>query len=235
MTSPAASTARPDIARTLRCTSRSIPAMPIAESSAPIVVGMRQTSSATSTGMLAGRRRVGRDRVQGQHDDHEDDRQAREQDVQRDLVGRLLAARALDEGDHAVDERLARLRGDAHDDAVGEHARAAGDGAAVAARLADDGRGLAGDGRLVDGRDAPDDVAVAGDQLAGGDDDDVAERQVGRGDLGRRGALGCGIRRARRRRRPGAPSCSCGSCAASPPAPCRGPRRPTRRGSRTAR
>ena len=44
-TSPAASTARPLIASTLRCTRRSIPAIPIAERSAPIVVGMRQTSS----------------------------------------------------------------------------------------------------------------------------------------------------------------------------------------------
>ncbi len=49
LTSPAASTARPLIARTLRWTSRSMPAMPIADSSAPIVVGMRQTSSETST------------------------------------------------------------------------------------------------------------------------------------------------------------------------------------------
>lgn len=51
-TSPAASTARPDIARTLRCTRRSMPAMPIAERSAPMVVGIRQTSRATSTTML---------------------------------------------------------------------------------------------------------------------------------------------------------------------------------------
>ncbi|SLH56622.1 Uncharacterised protein [Mycobacteroides abscessus subsp. abscessus] len=50
--SPAASTARPDVASTLRRTSRSIPAMPIAESSAPMVVGIRQTSSAiSSTGL----------------------------------------------------------------------------------------------------------------------------------------------------------------------------------------
>jgi len=48
-TSPAASTARPDIASTFRCTRRSIPAIPMAESSAPIVVGMRQTNNATST------------------------------------------------------------------------------------------------------------------------------------------------------------------------------------------
>src|SRR5580693_8821450 len=47
-TSPAASTARPDMARTFRWTSRSMPAMPMADSSAPIVVGIRQTSIATT-------------------------------------------------------------------------------------------------------------------------------------------------------------------------------------------
>ena len=48
-TSPAASTARPDIASTLKRTSRSMPAMPIADNSAPIVVGISVTNSATST------------------------------------------------------------------------------------------------------------------------------------------------------------------------------------------
>ena len=48
-TSPAASTARPEVATTLKRISRSMPAMPMAESSPPIVVGMRQTSSATRT------------------------------------------------------------------------------------------------------------------------------------------------------------------------------------------
>ena len=48
-TSPAASTARPLIASTLRCITRSMPAMPIAESRPPMVVGIRQTSSAMST------------------------------------------------------------------------------------------------------------------------------------------------------------------------------------------
>ena len=51
-TSPAASTALPDIASTLSCITRSMPAMPMAESSPPMVVGIRQTSSATSTGMV---------------------------------------------------------------------------------------------------------------------------------------------------------------------------------------
>ena len=46
--SPEASTARPESASTLRLTSRSMPAIPIAESSAPIVVGISATSSAIS-------------------------------------------------------------------------------------------------------------------------------------------------------------------------------------------
>ena len=46
-TSPAASTARPLMASTLRWTRRSMPAMPMADSSAPMVVGIRQTSSDT--------------------------------------------------------------------------------------------------------------------------------------------------------------------------------------------
>ncbi len=48
-TSPAASTARPLIASTFFCTRRSIPAMPMAERRAPIVVGMRHTRSETRT------------------------------------------------------------------------------------------------------------------------------------------------------------------------------------------
>ncbi len=51
-TSPAASTARPDMASTLKRTSRSMPAMPMADRSAPMVVGIRVTNSATSTSTL---------------------------------------------------------------------------------------------------------------------------------------------------------------------------------------
>ena len=46
--SPAASTARPDFASTLKRTSRSMPAMPIADSSAAMVVGISVISSAAS-------------------------------------------------------------------------------------------------------------------------------------------------------------------------------------------
>ena len=49
--SPAASTAFPDFAMTLARATRLIPEIPIAGSSAPIVVGMRQTNSATIVAM----------------------------------------------------------------------------------------------------------------------------------------------------------------------------------------
>ena len=49
-TSPAASTARPLMGITFLRIRRSMPAMPIAESRPPMVVGMRQTSRATITG-----------------------------------------------------------------------------------------------------------------------------------------------------------------------------------------
>ena len=51
-------------------------------------------------------------RLQGRHREHEDDGQRGQQDVQRDLVRRLLPVGALDEGDHPVDEALAGLLGD---------------------------------------------------------------------------------------------------------------------------
>ena len=43
--SPAVSTALPDLVMTFARSARSIPAIPIADSSPPIVVGIRQTNS----------------------------------------------------------------------------------------------------------------------------------------------------------------------------------------------
>ena len=79
-----------------------------------------------------------------------------------------------------IEEALAGIGGDADQQLVGKHARAAGHGAAVAAGLADDRRGFAGDGRLIHRGGALNDVAVAGDLLAGDDADDVALAQVRR-------------------------------------------------------
>ena len=77
---------------------------------------------------------------------------------------------AFDERDHAVEEASrpasTMIRTTIRSDSTRVPPVTAD---AVAARLADDRRRLAGDRRLVDRRDAFDDVAVAGDDLAGDD------------------------------------------------------------------
>ena len=79
------------------------------------------------------------------------------------------------------------IRGHPDRDPVRQHPRAAGDRRSIAARLADDRRRLARDRRLVHRRDALDDLAVAGNELARLDEDDVARAQARRGHrLGRR-------------------------------------------------
>jgi hypothetical protein len=119
-TSPAASTARPLIASTLCCSKRSMPAMPMALSRPPMVVGIRQTSSAISTGTenTAGIDAKGLQRHTDQQENH---RQSRQQDGQRDFVRRLLALRAFHQGNHPVQKSFARIDGDADLDFVGEH------------------------------------------------------------------------------------------------------------------
>ncbi len=61
-----------------------------------------------------------------------------------------------------------------HFDPVRQHARAARHGAAIAARLADDRRAFTSDHGLVDRRDPFDDLAVAGNDVAGLAQHDVA-------------------------------------------------------------
>src|SRR5262249_22987429 len=113
-TSPAASTARPDIASTLKRTSRSIPAMPIADNNAPIVVGINVTKSAmrttTDTGP-AGERGKARN---GDRAKAKDQRHAGQQDVERIFVRRLLPHRTLHERNHAIEKGRALRRRDPH-------------------------------------------------------------------------------------------------------------------------
>ena len=107
----------------------------------------------------------------------EDDRHAGKQDVERDLVWRLLALGAFDERNHAVEEGRALGGRDAYANPIGQNLRAAGHGRAVAARLADDGRRFAGDRGLVDRGDAFDHLAVRRNDVAGLDEHDVADAQ----------------------------------------------------------
>jgi hypothetical protein len=109
-TSPAASTARPEVARTLTFSSRSMPAMPTAESRPPMVVGIsvrRRARPGPGGELDAG---IGAEAQQGDDGDQEDQGQAGQQDGERDLVRRLAAVGAFHHGDHAVEEARARLR-----------------------------------------------------------------------------------------------------------------------------
>jgi hypothetical protein len=114
------------------------------------------------------------ERQQGGGGQQEHQGQRHQQDGQGDLVGGLLALGAFHHGDHAVEEGLAGVDGDAHHQPVGQHPGAAGDGGEVAARLADHRGRFAGDGRFVHRGHALDHLAVAGDGLAGGDQHHVA-------------------------------------------------------------
>ena len=184
-TSPAASTARPDIASTLRCTSRSMPGD--ADRRQQSADGRRNQADQQRDEHedRLRRARVDREGLQRDHRQQEDDRQPGQQDVERDLVRRLLPRGAFDERDHPIQERVTRIRGDADLDPVRQHLRAAGHRRSVAARFADDRRRLAGDRRLVHRRDAFDDFAVGGDELARLDHHHVVLAEArGRDDLG---------------------------------------------------
>ena len=77
-----------------------MPAMPMALNKPPMVVGIRQTSSAISTGTEKFRRRINAEWLQRHADEQEDDRQRRQQNRQRDFVRRFLAVRAFDQRNH---------------------------------------------------------------------------------------------------------------------------------------
>ena len=103
-TSPAASTARPEVASTLKhATRRSMPAMPMAESSAPIVVWISVTNQRHQHHDGDGAARVSDvARNAGRGGENKDDCQADEKNVERDFIRGLLPFGPFDQLDHAV-------------------------------------------------------------------------------------------------------------------------------------
>ena len=101
--------------------------------------------------------------------------------VERDLVRSLLADRTLDQGDHPIEEALAGLGRDLHDDPIGEHPGTSGHARAIAAGLANDRGTLAGDGTLIDRGDTGDDLAVRRNDLARLDQYQIAGAKLRRG------------------------------------------------------
>ena len=99
--------------------------------------------------------------------EHEDDREADQQNIERDLVRRLLPRRAFHQLDHAVEKRRSRRRGDANDDSVGNHRGATRHRRTIAAGFTDHRRGLTGHRGLVHRGNALDHLAVARNDVAG--------------------------------------------------------------------
>ncbi len=124
------------------------------------------------------RTRVNRERLQGHDSQQKDDGQTGQQNIQRNLVGCLLALGAFDQRNHAIEEGLAGIRRYLHLDLVGEHTGSAGHRGAVAPSLTNDGSGFAGDRRLVHRSDPFDDLSVGRDHLAGGHDNHVTSTQL---------------------------------------------------------
>ena len=127
--------------------------------------------------------RIRAERLQCDDDEEEDDRECGEENRERDFVRSFLPRCTFHHCDHAVDERVAGFGRDANDHAVAEDARAARDGAAIAAALPDNRGGFAGDGGLVDRGDTLDHVAVSRDDIARFTDDVIALAKIRRRDF----------------------------------------------------
>jgi hypothetical protein len=161
---------------------RSIPAIPIADRSPPIVVGIdRRGDQANekrhqyeyvlwSTG-------IDSKRLEGHNSEQKDDRETSQQNIERNLVRGLLTRSPLNELDHAVEERFPGIRGNAHLDFIRKNPRSTSNRRTISAGFADDRRRLARDRRLVDRRHTFDDLAVSRNEVANGDDDDVSGAQ----------------------------------------------------------
>ncbi len=121
---------------------------------------------------------IERKRCQRGDRNEEDDRQPRKQNRKRDLIGRLLALCTFHQTNHAIEEAFAGVCGYAHDDTIGQHARAARHRASVAAGLPNDRRRFAGNRGLVDRRGAFEHVAVGGHDLSGLYDEPVTLAQA---------------------------------------------------------
>ncbi|MNF76823.1 hypothetical protein D3C84_589490 [compost metagenome] len=118
--------------------------------------------------------------LQGGHHQQEDQGQADQQDIQRHLVGGLLALGAFDQGDHAVQGRFAGIAGDADQQPVGDQPGIAGHCRAITTGLTDHRRGLTGNRRFVDRGNPFEHFAVTGDHLPGHDLDHIVLAQAGR-------------------------------------------------------
>ena len=121
---------------------------------------------------------VDRERLQGDYRQQKDDGQTCEQNVQSNFIRGLLPLSPFDQGDHAIQERLAGVGSDLYFDPVGQDARTARDRRAIAAGFANHGSRFAGDCRFVHRRDTLYNFTVRGDEFTRRDEHQVASCQL---------------------------------------------------------
>ncbi len=119
---------------TLDAIMRLMPATPMADNKPPMVVGMRQTSSATSTVIVTGAPSLATATLNSENGNKV---AVASKNTRVKAISRIVSAISFgvfcrlapfDHGDHAIDEGFAGIHGNAHHQPVRQHARAAGDG-----------------------------------------------------------------------------------------------------------
>ncbi len=130
-----------------------------------MVVGIKQTSSDTSTNTVCGGTGVNCERLKRHHGQQKNNRQPGQQNIERDFIGSLLPLCSFDQRDHAIHKSLARIAGDLDLQPVRQHARAAGHRRSVSAGFTDYRRGLAGDGGFIHRCHAFEDFSITRNEL----------------------------------------------------------------------
>ena len=92
----------------------------MALSNPPMVVGIKQTSSAIKHRNGEDRAGINAERFQRDADEQENERQRREQNRERDFVRRFLTVRAFHQRDHAIEKTAAFFHRHANDNAIAQ-------------------------------------------------------------------------------------------------------------------
>jgi len=168
-----------------------MPAMPIADNSAPIVVGIRADQQRDQVCDIDTGVEIGRHGRHRRDDDDKDQSQYGEQDGEGNFIGGLLSFRPFHQPNHAIEEAFPRVGDRADEQPVRDQLGASRyRGEYVGAGLLHDGRRLPRDGGFIDIGRTLDHLAVGRDKLRLVHPENIPLPDSGRG---RQLELPCGL------------------------------------------